>query len=127
VWESILVWAYAVIIWFGVPAAIIWGWARWSIQKKKLTTLSAFSLAGFIMATASAILAIVSVAYANMGGDFAFFDPRLLRIYYWGGILSLAGILFGLVGVWRGNSLRWHAPLCAFGMLVFWLMSAEGE
>ena len=126
-WESVIVWAYAVLIWFALPVSLIWGWARWSIHKKSATLFSVFSFAGFASATASALLAIASVAYVNLVGGFAFYDPRLMRIFFWGGVLSIAGLVFGVTGVWRANPLRWHAPLCALGTLVFWIMAAEGE
>jgi len=126
-WETALIWTYVVLIWFALPAALIWGWARWSAHKKGATVSSLPSFAGFTLATASALLAIASAAYANLIGGFAFYDPRLLRTFFWGGVLSLAGVAFGIAGVWRANSLRWHAPLCALGTLIFWIMAAAGE
>jgi hypothetical protein len=35
--------------------------------------------------------------------------------------------IFGPVWDMEESSLRWHAPVCAFGMLGFWLLAAEGE
>ena len=47
--------------------------------------------------------------------------PVLLRIYRWGGLVSIAGIAFALGGAWRPNPLRWYAqpvlPACyCFGL-----------
>ena len=40
---------------------------------------------------------------------------------------GLGAIVFGLGGVWRPSSLRWHAPVAAIGTLAFWIMAAEAE
>jgi hypothetical protein len=84
------------------------------------------SLLGFILATASAVLAVSSIAYAQVH-HFSYYDPLLLRIFAWGALLSIAGIGFGIGGVWQANSLRWHAPVSGACMLVFWVMMASGE
>jgi hypothetical protein len=65
--------------------------------------------------------------YARAGGGFLFYDPSLVRIYRLGVILSLAAMAFAIVGLWRPSPLRWHAPLCAVGTLVFWLAAAGSE
>ena len=57
------------------------------------------SLIGFVLATASGLLALSSVVYAHVIGGFPYYDPRLLRIYAWGGVLSLSGIVFGIFAV----------------------------
>jgi hypothetical protein len=61
------------------------------------------------------------------GSPLSVLRPLLLRIFRWGGLLSLAGILFGICGVWRPGPLRWQAPVCGLGTLAFWLLAAEGE
>lgn len=108
------------------PVSLIWGWTRWAGQPRQRTVAAILSLAGFVLATASALLAISSVAYAQVH-HFPYYDPLLLKIFRWGGLLSLAGIVFGIGGVWRPSALRWHAPLCGLGTLAFWLLAAEGE
>jgi hypothetical protein len=108
------------------PIALIWGWTRWARQPKQKTVPAILSLLGFIFANASAILAVSSVAYAQ-AHHFPYYDPSLLRIFRWGGLLSIAGILFGISGVLRPGPLRWHAPVCGLGMFAFWLVAAEGE
>ena len=85
------------------------------------------SLIGFSLATCSALLALGTVIYAGLIGGFSFHQPLLIRIFIWGGILSLSGIVLGLVGSWRRGPLRWYAPLCAFGMFVFWVLAALAE
>jgi hypothetical protein len=108
------------------PVVLIWGWARWTGQPKSRTVASILSLVGFSFATASAALAVSSVAYAQIH-HFGFYDPLLLRIFRWGFLLSMTGILFGIGGVWRQSSLRWHAPISGLGTLAFWVLAAEGE
>jgi hypothetical protein len=109
------------------PAMMIWGWTRWLPRPRLRTLPSILSLIGFILATTSALLAVSSLVYAQMIGGFPFYDPLLMKIYRWGGLISLAGVLFGFSGIWRSSSVRWHAPACAVGMLLFWALAAEGE
>jgi hypothetical protein len=108
------------------PVALIWGWTRWALQPRQRTVPAFLSLTGFVFATASAVLAVWSVAYAQVH-RFPYYDPLLLRIFRWGGLLSLAGILFGIGGAWRPGPLRWHAPVCGLGLFAFWLIAASGE
>jgi hypothetical protein len=58
---------------------------------------------------------------------FPYYDPLLLRVFRIGVLISLGGIVFGISGVWRPSPLRWHAPVCAVGMLTFWILAASGE
>ncbi len=118
----------ALFSWIIGPAILIWGWTRWTKTPKSKTVSSFFSLAGFILATCSALLAIASVTHAHiLPNGFPFYDPLLLRIYRWGALLSIAGFCLGIGGVGQKNSLRWHSPISALGMLIFWLLAAEGE
>ncbi len=125
--ESVFVFLLATGMWIVLPAVIVWGWVRWARHTKRRTLFSILSLIGFAFATVSGLLAISSVGYAHVFGGFPFYDPRLLRIYRWGFLLSLSGIVFGISGVWRLSPLRWHAPACAAGTLVFWIVAAMGE
>jgi hypothetical protein len=110
-----------------VPVMLAWGWVRWAKRKHPLTPSAVLSAAGFALASASALLAITTALYGQATGGFPFYDPRLLRIYRWGALLSLSGTALALSGLWRPSPLRWHAPVCTLGTLVFWLLTALGE
>ena len=124
---STLLVLFAVGVYVGLPALMVWGWVRWFRRTQPRTLPSILSLIGFTLATASGLLAVSSVTYAHAIGGFPFYDPRLLRMYRWGGLLSLSGIVFGIGGVWRPGPVRWLAPVCSVGTLLFWFASAMGE
>jgi len=119
------------VVWISIIAGILvtlaWGCGRWAKRKQPRTLSAALSVAGFSLATASALLAITSMLYAQAIGGFSFYDPRLLRIYRWGALLSFVGTVVALGGLWRPNLLRWHALVSALGTLVFWVLAAYGE
>jgi len=117
----------AVVFYALLPSAMVWAWMRWWRNSQNRTVCSFLSLVGLGLATSSAILMIVTTIYAHQIGGFPFYDPLLLRIYRWGGLLSSAGIVFGVGGVWRPNPLRWLTPACALGMFLLWGMLAMGE
>lgn len=110
-----------------LPAAMIWGWTRWVRPTRPRTPFSILSFAGFVLATASGLLAISAILYARANGGFPFYSPPLLRIYRWGATLSVIASALGAIGVWRPSPLRWHALACGVGTLLFWLVSAAGE
>ena len=91
------------------------------------TVCGVLSLIGFTFASLSCLLAVSSMLYANVTGGFAYYDPVLMRIYRCGFLLSLAGFGFGVSGIWQSNPLRWHAPACAVGMLIYWFGAAMAE
>jgi len=109
------------------PVMLIWGWIRWLRRREEIGPPFVLSLIGFILSTVSGLLAICSIVYALAIHGFPYYDPHLLRIFRWGGLLSLAGIVLGLTGTSRPNALRWQAPLAGLGMLAFWTMAASGE
>ena len=117
----------AIVTFLAVPVLIVWGWVRWSKNRIPRTIFSTLSFVGFCFATASALLGLFTRLYAQFIRSFPFYDPTLMRIYAWGGLLSLAAILFAIAGVWRQGPLRWHAPTCALGTLLFWLIAASTE
>jgi hypothetical protein len=124
------VWRYGVLficIAVIIPAAIIWGWMRWWKQGNKRSLISIMSLIGFTLAILSALLAVSTVVYAIAIGGFPYYDPTLLRIYSYGALLSLSGIVFSFAGIWRTSALRWHALICAVGTLIFWFLQASTE
>ncbi|HLJ29053.1 MAG TPA: hypothetical protein VKY85_20250 [Candidatus Angelobacter sp.] len=110
-----------------LPAVMIWGWVRWAKHREPRTAFSTLSLVGFALGTVSGLLAIVAMLYARVVGGFSFYDPALMKIYRWGALLSVTAMVFAIIGLWRPSSLRWHAPVCAVGTLVFWLAAAAGE
>jgi hypothetical protein len=109
------------------PVVLIWGWLRWISLPKLRTAPSILSLAGFILGTASALLAVSSIACSVFFRRFPYYDPLLMRIFALGILLSLGGIVLGIGGVWRPSSLRWHAPVSALCTLTFWVMTASME
>jgi hypothetical protein len=117
----------AILAYLVAPISLLWGWIRWVSGPKSRTVTSVLSLIGFLFATASALLAIASIVYAHVIGGFPFYDRRLMRIYAWGLLIALCGLLFGIGGLVRSNRLRWHAPLSAIAMLAFWIGVAEAE
>jgi len=126
--SEIVLLVLAIFGWIIFPVILTWGWVRWTKTPKLKTVSSILSLSGFLLATSSARLAISSITYAHtLPNGFPFYDPLLIRIYKWGAFLSAAGFCLGIGGVWRKNSLRWHSPISAFGMLAFWLLAAAGE
>src|SRR5258708_15644353 len=110
-----------------LPAAIIWGWIRWIRYEKARSVISYFAAIGFAFATASGLLAVSAIIFAHHIRGFPFYDPRLLKIYRWGALLSLTGITFAAGGAWKPSPLRWLAPACTLGTLLFWLGAAAGE
>jgi hypothetical protein len=119
--------AVSIFIFVVTPFLLVWGWIRWARCEKRWTVLPMLSFAGFTLSTASALLAVASAIYGHFIGGFPYYDPRLLKIYFWGLIVSLAALLLGLTGVWRPSALRWHALICAFGTLVYWFAMIETE
>jgi len=103
-----------------LPVLVPWGWMRWAKGTGRRSVCAVLSLMGFTLASLSFLLGISSVLYAAVIGGFAYYDPRLMRIYRWGFLLSLTAFAFGVSGVWRPNPLRWQAPVCALGMLMVW-------
>jgi hypothetical protein len=125
--ESVVAVIFLIVEYGVVPALLVWGWVRWFERSKPRTLLPILSFIGFAFATASAVLALVSALYANSIGGFAYYDPRLLRIFRWAAVFSLSATAFAIAGVWRPGPLRWHALACAVGTLLFWFAAAEGE
>jgi len=109
------------------PTMLTWGWIRWFRRREIVDRPFFLAFIGFIPSTASALLAIGSIAYAVSVHGFPYYDPRLLKIYRWGGLLSLGGVILGFTGILRPNSLRWQAPLAGAGMLAFWFIAAGSE
>jgi hypothetical protein len=109
-----------------VPA-LIWAWVRWIRQPQDRNLLSYLASTALVLATASAVLAASAFIYAAVIGGFPFYDRRLLRIYSVGLLLSLSGTIIGVAGSWKRGPIRWLAPACAFGTLLYWFGAASSE
>jgi hypothetical protein len=121
-------WLIAVATTLFIPALLVWGWIRWWKGKSNPLCLSAkLSLVGFSLATASATLALGTHLYARFVHSFPFSDPTLMKIYAVGCLLSIVGIALAFAGTGRPNAVRWLAPVCAVGTLVFWLLAMSSE
>jgi peptidoglycan biosynthesis protein MviN/MurJ (putative lipid II flippase) len=119
--------AIAVVITLTVPALLLWGWLRWSQNDSPGSRSSSFSLIGFSLATASAVLALSTHLYVRFFRNLPLQGPTLMKIYACGCLLSVAGIAFAVAGSGRPNPVRWLAPVCAVGTLVFWLLAMGTE
>jgi hypothetical protein len=82
------------------PAILIWGWFRWA-QREHTGGPFFLSFFGFILSTASALLVVFTITYAVVIHSFAYYDPWLLRIFRWGALMSLSGIVLALTGIGR--------------------------
>jgi hypothetical protein len=108
------------------PITLLWGWAVWALRPKSRNPLAMASLLGLVLASASAVVAVCTIGYAQVH-HFPYYDPLLLRIFGIGALLSLVAVLLGIVGLVRANSLRWYSPLAGVATLAFWIMAAVGE
>jgi len=125
--EQVLVMMFVLCTDIVLPAAIIYGWVRWAKSKATIAGLSVLSLVAFVLATSSALLAFGALLYAHLMRSFPFHDPTLMQIYRWGFLSSLGGFVLGFIGCWRRSALRWYAPVCSLGVVVFWIAAAWGE
>lgn len=110
-----------------VPVLIIWGWVRWLKDNSPRTISLILSLLGFSFATASALLVLFTHLYGRFIRGFPSYDPTLMRIYACGCLLSSAAIALAIGGSGRRGPVRWLAPVCAFGTLLFWLIAISSE
>jgi hypothetical protein len=109
------------------PVTLVWGWMKWFGQPKLRTVTSILALCGFVLASASALLAVSTIACALVVGGFRYYDPALMRIFGIGALLSLAASVSGFGGIWKASSLRWHSPVAGLATLAFWVVSMAGE
>jgi hypothetical protein len=109
------------------PIILIWGWVRWLREPKVRNLPALLSLVGFILSTASAVLAVSAAIYSLATGGFRYWDPRLIKIMGVGALLSFGGFVLAIGGIWRANSLRWHAPVSSVATFAFWLLAAALE
>ena len=64
---------------------------------------------------------------ARLVRQFQFYDPTLVAIIRCGFLLSVAGLIFSLIGLRRSHPTRWHALAACIGTLFFWLAAAAAE
>jgi hypothetical protein len=98
-WMTPLLFGTLVYTMLVTPVLIVWGWVRWSKVQPR-NPVSIVSVVGFALATTSAALALVTWLVATIKG-FQYYDPILLLIYAIGLLISLAGLPFSIVGMWR--------------------------
>jgi hypothetical protein len=115
----------AVVVWIALllPAVMVWGWARWFKVPGPRTLSAKFSLGGFIFANISVLLALSALLFAHNSSSSPVLNSLLLRLYSFGLVLSVLGVLLALAGLRRSSALRWPGLLCAAGILVFWLFT----
>ena len=109
------------------PAMLIWSWIQFAKLPQSRTVSSILSFIGLILATTSAILGAFIVVHATAIGGYPYYDPRAMRIYAWGVLLSVAGIALGIGGAFQPGSLRWQVPVSGLCILAFWIIAALGE
>jgi hypothetical protein len=96
-------------------SAFVIGWMR---VAKRLQPRTALSLAGFVLATFSVMPLIYCFLLA--GVHLYTYSPPLFRLYKWGTVLGLVGLILSIGGVFQRNTLRWLAPLLSISMIIVW-------
>jgi hypothetical protein len=122
-----ILWFIAIATVLVIPPLLLWGWIRWMKSASPLTVATTLSLIGFSFATASALLVLFAHLFARFVRSFPAHDPTLMKLYSSGCLLSSLGIVFGVGGTARRGPVRWLAPACAFGTLLFWLLAMSSE
>jgi hypothetical protein len=100
-WFQLLLLALFWGVYGGLPALFISGWVRLSKDKNLGSTPRLFAVVGFSLATGSARLGLFTFLYARLIHSFPYYDPTLMRIYAFGSLLALAGVLSSVGGIWR--------------------------
>lgn len=115
--------ATLVIFAYGVaPVMLFWGWVRWTMNRPRTWTVpSSLSFAGFVCASASAVLALCIIA--NGANWYECSPGAIAYCLMIGAALSALGLVIAVGGLWRSSPLRWHAPICAVATLAFWLIA----
>ena len=123
-------------VWFAVllvfsyvltPVFIVWTWVRF-IRHSHLRDRSSWpSVTALILTTCSGLLALGAFVFSGATGGFTYYDPRLLRMFSIGLLLSSLALLAGLIGTAFRSPLRWQAPIASLGMLTFWFLAAVAE
>ena len=106
---------------------IFWSWLHAHEYWNSDARMPWISIASLGLASVAMLLAFVTLIHWSFRGGYKSYDPTLLRYYAFGIILSLAGILLGLIGAAFKSSARWQALVAAFGMLLCWFACAATE
>jgi hypothetical protein len=93
-------------------------------QPMQRDSSSIAALAGFVLATASALIAIWLRSYGFAIGGFAHGDPLLTASFRTGMALSGVGVLLALSGLRPPTRLRWLGVGWALLGLASWLLAA---
>lgn len=117
--------AFSIAFSITAPASIFAGWRRWWLHRHEFK--KAWLISGIALATASALLAVTSIAYAQLIHGFDYYQPALMRIFGFGLLLPAAGLIISIGGLWIKNPARWLAPFACLSMLAFWLLMAGLE
>jgi len=91
-------------------------------MQKDLSSIAA--LAGFVLATASALIAVWLRSYGYATGGFPHNDPLLIEGFRTGLALSAAALLFSLIGLRPPSRMRWLGAGWAVVGLAFWAATA---
>jgi hypothetical protein len=102
---------------FSTIILIVWGWVRWLRLPRQKSITAVLSLVGFILATAAALTGVSAAVYSS------FPDGPIILV---GFLLSLGSLILGLGGIWKANSLRWHAPVSSLATFAFWYATLAG-
>jgi hypothetical protein len=119
-WEILLLGVPIVFLlggYIGAPILLIWSWTRLA-RNKQWGPSAILSLTGLLLATASALVAIYTIAYSiSLGGDFMkhFDNPVFMATYQRGLWLARIGIAVGICGLWKPSALRWQGLATAIG------------
>jgi len=115
-----------VFLWLPVAVLFwaIWRWARSTPRIGPPAWRSYMAIVATTFVALSALLWVTSILWARAIGGFPYYDSALLRIFSWGGLTSLAGLLTSVLG--KGK-LKW--PSCGLSalMIILWFAAAMGE
>ena len=115
-----------VLILGGLTAWVIWGWTSWRRSDGSFSRAEWCSLAGFTLASLSALFEIGSGVVAQFH-RFRFYDPVLIKIYACGFLTAALGLVVSVGGLATKGPLRWKAPALSTVMLLLWLCQVASE
>ena len=115
-----------VIILGGLAAWVVWGYLSWACNRSAVSKMALCSLAGFTLASLSALVEISSGIYAQFH-EFRYYDPLLMTIYRVGFFVAGFGFVVSLFGSATKSPLRWKALVLSAVMLLLWSWHAVSE